>query len=167
MGEGRNARLQCERSDWMNMAKKRRVSVCLRRPCLTVFFSSPLLEKGRTLQRSFPDRGSNDTQRIAHPFSGLREGGALSLSNPFSGSTDRCSCPSELVLFSPSPAPQLHQCTLALTLSQPREGDLFPLRKETGSDSKGHRDWLQQGRSEDTVQTRVNTGVTIVLMGRL
>lgn len=92
---------------------------------------------------------------------------ALLVSNPFSGSTETLSYPSKLVLFSPPHTPCPHQCTLALTLSQPLEGDLFPVRKETGSDSKGCRDWLQHGSSEHMVQTNVNTGVTIVLMDRL
>lgn len=55
---------------------------------------------------------------------------ALLVSNPFSGSAEPRSCLPELVLFSPPRAPCLHQCTLALTLSQPPEGDLFPVRKE-------------------------------------
>lgn len=93
---------------------------------------------------------------------------ALFVSNPLSGSAERHSYLSELVLFSPLHALCLHQCTLALRLSQPLWGDLFPVRKgETGSNSKGHRDQLQQGCSEHTVQTNVNTGVTIVLMDRL
>lgn len=54
---------------------------------------------------------------------------ALLVSNPFSGSAEPCSYLSELDLFSPPHAPCLHQCTLALTLSQPLEGDLFPVRK--------------------------------------
>lgn len=54
---------------------------------------------------------------------------ALLMSNPFSASTEPCSYLSELVLFFPPHAPRPHQCTLALTLSQPLEGDLFPKRK--------------------------------------
>lgn len=92
---------------------------------------------------------------------------ALLVSNPFSASTETRSYPSKLVLFSPPHAPHPHQCTLALTLSQPLEGDLFPVRRKTRSDSKGRRDWLQQGWSEHTVQRNVNSGVTIVLMDRL
>lgn len=91
----------------------------------------------------------------------------LVVSNHISGSTETCFYPSKLVLSSLPHAPSLHQCTLALTLSQPLEGDVFSVRKETGSDSKGSRDWLQQGWSENTVQANVNSGVTIVLMDRL
>lgn len=141
------------------------MTIRTRRLSLPSGFSPPILEKGRTFQRYFPDTGSNYVQRIAHPLSVFRKE-TLLVSDHFSGSTEMCSYPpSKLVLFSPPQAPSPHQCTLALMLSQPLEGDLR--RKETGSDSKGTRDWLQQGWSEKTIQTNVNTGVTIVLMDRL
>lgn len=54
---------------------------------------------------------------------------ALLVSNPFSASTEPRSYLSELAVFFPPRAPRPHQCTLALTLSQPLEGDLFPERK--------------------------------------
>lgn len=100
-------------------------------------FSPPILEKGRTFQRSFPDTRSSYVQWVAHPFSVFRKE-TLLVSDHVSGSTETRSYPSKLVLFSPPQAPSPHRCTLALTLSQPLEGDLR--RKETGSDSKGTRD---------------------------
>lgn len=58
---------------------------------------------------------------------------ALLVSKPFSGSTETSFCLSKLVLSSKlvlfSLLPHLHQCTLALTLSQPLEGDFFPHKK--------------------------------------
>lgn len=127
----------------------------------------PLQEKGRTFHRPFPARGSNSSNGFP-VLSVAFNKEALLVSNPLSGSAERHSYLSELVLFSPPHALCLHQCTLALRLSQPLGGDLFPVRKgETGSNSKGHRDQLQQGWSEHTIQTNVNTGVTIVLMDRL
>lgn len=135
--------------------------------CTAGFFSSPFLEKGRTFQRFFSlTEEAIYMQWVAHPFS-VSKKETLVVSNHISGSTETCFYPSKLVLFSLPHAPSLHQCTLALTLSQPLEGDDFPVRKETGSDSKGSRDWLQQGWSENTVQANVNSGVTIVLMDRL
>lgn len=148
----------------MNTAKERQVSICLRRPSAPLCFSPPL--SWRRAER-FKDLSLTIICNGLHILSVVFKKEALLASNPFSGSTETRSNPSKLVLFSPPHAPHPHQCTLALTLSQPLEGDLFPVRKETGSDSKGRRDWLQQGWAERTVQRNVNTGVTIVLMGRL
>lgn len=143
------------------------MSVCPRRPSVPLGFSPPLSWRRA---EHFKDLSLTEEAIICnglHILSVAFKKEALLVSNPFSGSTEACSYPSKLVLFSPPHAPCPHQCTLALTLSQPLEGDLFLVRKETGSDSKGCRDWLQQGWSEQTVQTNVNTGVTIVLMDRL
>lgn len=93
-------------------------------------FSSPLLSRRRV--EHFTDLSLSEE---AIPCNGLpilsvafnKE--ALLVSNPSSASTEPCSYLSELVLFFPPRAPRLHQCTLALTLSQPLEGDLFPIRK--------------------------------------